>query len=104
MARQSKSPVVSGIYLTPELEKELLDRLARIEGHVRGVRKMLADHRDCDDILTQIAGVKAAITQVAIKLLEGHLDSCVSESLRSGDGTIVAGRFKQSLKRVLKQA
>lgn len=102
MAKRTKPLALSDIYLTPDLEKELLDRLARIEGHVRGVRKMLAEHRDCDDILTQVAGVKAAISQVAIKLLEGHLDTCVSESLRSGDGTTPVERFKGSLNRVLK--
>lgn len=103
MARRTKPVTQSDIYLTPELEKELLDRLARIEGHVRGVRKMLAEHRDCDDILTQIAGVKAAVNQVAIKLLEGHLDTCIADALRSGDGSIPVERFKGSLNRVLKQ-
>lgn len=102
MPRKSKGVVVSGMYLTPELEKELLDRLARIEGHVHGVRKMLAEHRDCDDILTQVAGVKAAVNQVGIKLLEGHLDTCVADSIRSGDGTTSVERFKGSLSRVLK--
>lgn len=103
MSKFRKTSTQGQIYLTPDLEKDLLDRLARIEGHVRGVRKMLAEHRDCDDILTQVAGVKAAINQVAIKLLEGHLDTCVADSIRSGDGTGPVERFKGSLSRVLKQ-
>ena len=101
MARTTKKP--SGdIYVTPELETNLRDRLSRIEGHVRGIKKMLAEHRDCDDILTQVAGVKAAVNQVGILLLEGHLDTCLAEALRAGDGTIPLERFKGSLSRVLK--
>lgn len=101
MAR-SRPKTSGGVYIAPDLESNLQDRLSRIEGHVRGIKSMLADHRDCDDILTQIAGVKAAINQVAILLLEGHLDTCVAEALRSGDGTIPVERFKGSLSRVLK--
>lgn len=101
MARERKRP--SGdIYLIPELEANLQDRLSRIEGHVRGIKKMLAEHRDCDDILTQVAGVKAAVNQVGILLLEGHLETCVAEALRAGDGMIPVERFKASLSRVLK--
>ena len=93
---------IGRVYITPDLESNLQDRLSRIEGHVRGIKKMLAEHRDCDDVLTQVAGVKAAINQVAIRLLEGHLETCVSEAIRSGDGTTTVDHFKNSLSRVLK--
>ncbi len=102
MPRRSKTVAASGVYLTPEVEQELVNRLARIEGHVRGVRAMLLEHRDCDDILTQVAGVKAAVNQVAIRLLEGHLDTCVAQTLRSGDSAVLTRHFRNSLARVLK--
>lgn len=92
----------NGVYITSDLERDLQDRLSRIEGHVRGIKKMLADNRDCDDILTQVAGVKAAVNRVAIMLLEGHLETCVSEAIRSGDEGTPVDRFKDSLSRVLK--
>ena len=101
MAEANKIPTES-IYIQTELENNLQDRLSRIEGHVRGIKNMLAEHRDCDDILTQVSGVKAAVNQVAILLLEGHLETCVAEGLRTGDGTIPLERFKNSLSRVLK--
>ena len=101
MAKVKKSPLGS-IYITPQLESNLQDRLSRIEGHVRGIKRMLAEHRDCDDVLTQVSGVKAAINQVSILLLEGHLETCVAEGLRSGDGIVSMERFKDSLSRVLK--
>lgn len=102
MAGENAAECVPDIYLTPEMEQDLQARLSRIEGHVRGINRMLAEHRDCDDILTQVAGVKAAINQVAILLLEGHLETCVAESIRSGDGATPVQRFKGSLSRVLK--
>ena len=101
MAKTKKVPAGS-IYIAPELEANLQDRLSRIEGHVRGIKKMLSEHRDCDDVLTQVSGVKAAINQVAILLLEGHLETCVAEALRSGDGATPLEQFKGSLSRVLK--
>lgn len=102
MVRRKAAVISTGIYLEPELMDELQNRLSRIEGHVRGIKKMLAEKRDCDDILTQVAGVKAAIQQVAIRLLEGHLDTCVSDCITRGDGTEPVQRFKNSLSRVLK--
>lgn len=101
MAEANKVPTES-VFIETELEDNLQDRLSRIEGHVRGIKNMLAEHRNCDDILTQVSGVKAAINQVAILLLEGHLETCVVESFRTGDGTISLERFKSSLSRVLK--
>lgn len=60
--------------------EDIQDRLSRIEGHIRGIKKMLAEERSCDEVLTQIAGVKAAINQVSIKLLEQQLERCVEEA------------------------
>lgn len=89
-------------YLSEESIRSLQARLSRIEGHVRGVSRMLEEHRSCDDILTQVAGVRAALDQVAIKLLEGHLETCVAEAIRAGDGSQQIAMFKGSLARVLK--
>jgi DNA-binding FrmR family transcriptional regulator len=45
--------VVEEVYLEPELEKDLQDRLSRIAGHVNGIKRMLTEHRDCESILVQ---------------------------------------------------
>ena len=102
MAKASAAAKDQSLYISGELESNLQDRLSRIEGHVCGIKNMLAEHRDCDGVLTQVAGVKAAVNQVAILLLEGHLESCVAEGLRSGDGAVPIERFKASLSSVLK--
>lgn len=64
---------------------QLLKRLARIEGQVRGVAKMIDDDRYCIDILTQLGAVDTALEAVAIKVLEQHVQHCVAGALASGD-------------------
>src|SRR5438309_11661327 len=56
---------------------QLLTRLRRIEGQVRGVQGMVAEDRYCIDVLTQIAAIQAALDKVALGLLDGHAHTCV---------------------------
>lgn len=56
---------------------QLRDRLARIEGQVRGVARMVEEDRYCIDVLTQIAAVQAALDKVALGLLDGHARHCL---------------------------
>ncbi|MGD9030563.1 MAG: metal-sensing transcriptional repressor [Anaerolineae bacterium] len=55
----------------------VVNRLSRIEGHVRSIKTMVVEERDCSDILIQIAAVRSAIDKVARVVLEDHLESCV---------------------------
>jgi DNA-binding FrmR family transcriptional regulator len=56
---------------------QLLTRLRRIEGQVRGVQKMVEDERYCIDVLTQISAIEAALDKVALGLLDEHAHHCV---------------------------
>jgi CsoR family transcriptional regulator, copper-sensing transcriptional repressor len=56
---------------------QLLARLTRIEGQVRGIERMVEDDRYCIDVLTQIAAIQAALDKVALGLLDGHAHTCV---------------------------
>jgi DNA-binding FrmR family transcriptional regulator len=56
---------------------QLLLRLKRIEGQVRGIEGMVSDDRYCIDVLTQISAVQAALDKVALGLLDGHTQHCV---------------------------
>jgi DNA-binding FrmR family transcriptional regulator len=58
---------------------QLLSRLARVEGQVRGVTRMVEDERYCIDVLTQISAAQAALDKVALGLLDGHARHCVIE-------------------------
>ena len=67
-------------------KEAVLRRLARIEGQVRGVRRMVEDEAYCVDVLTQIAAVDKALDGVALKLLADHTNHCVRDAVaRGGD-------------------
>lgn len=69
--------------------KALLNRLARIEGQLRGIRSMVENNAYCPDILTQTAAVNAAIDAFSRALLASHIRSCVTEDIRQGKDEVV---------------
>ena len=66
-------------------EKDLLNRLNRIEGHIRGIKSMVEDERYCVDILTQVSAVQAALNSFNKVLLSSHIKSCVVEQIQDGN-------------------
>ena len=62
----------------------LLKRLARIEGQVRGVKRMVEEDAYCIDVLTQLSAVSKALEGVGLKLLADHTDHCVRDALAKG--------------------
>jgi DNA-binding FrmR family transcriptional regulator len=76
---------------------ELLKRLRRLEGQVRGVERMVEEDRYCIDVLTQIAAVKTALEGVATKVLEDHVTHCVAEALASGDAAVAGEKSEELL-------
>ena len=69
--------------------KDLANRLSRIEGQVRGIRKMLDEDAYCPDIMVQVAADKSALDGFNSVLLEEHIRTCVIEDLREGDESTV---------------
>ena len=63
----------------------LVKRLHRIEGQVRGIERMVEEDRYCIDILTQISAVSTALESLAFKILDDHVNHCVTGALTSGD-------------------
>ena len=76
---------------------QIVKRLHRIEGQVRGIERMVDEDRYCIDILTQIAAVKTALEQVGAKLLEDHVTHCVAEALASGDPMVAGDKSRELL-------
>ena len=62
------------------------NRLRRIEGQVRGLQRMVDDDAYCIDILTQVAAVRTALEQVALRVLDGHVRGCVADATAGGGG------------------
>lgn len=69
--------------------KDLLNRLNRIEGQVRGVKKMVEEDRYCIDILTQVSAISSALNSFNKVLLAEHIKSCVVDDIRRGNDEVV---------------
>ncbi|MCT2536096.1 metal-sensing transcriptional repressor [Aquibacillus koreensis] len=67
-------------------QKNVLNRLKRIEGQVRGIQKMVEEERYCIDILVQISAINAALKNTGMQLLERHMHHCVSHAIKTGNG------------------
>lgn len=71
------------------VKTNLISRLNRIEGQIRGVKGMVEKDVYCDDILNQIAAIQSALNGVGKLLLEGHLKSCVIDRIKQGDHEVI---------------
>jgi DNA-binding FrmR family transcriptional regulator len=69
-------------YITEK--QQLLNRLKRVEGQVRGLQRMVAEETYCIDILTQVSAATKALETVALTLLDEHLRHCVTDAARAG--------------------
>ena len=70
---------------THENTKAVLNRMARIIGHMESIRRMVEDGRDCSEVLVQIAAVKAAINNVGKVILQDHIRHCIVDAVEEGD-------------------
>ena len=72
-----------------KFKSELITRLNRIEGQIRGIKGMIERDTYCDHVLNQISAVQAALNGVGKLLLAGHLKSCVVERIQGGDLDVI---------------
>jgi CsoR family transcriptional regulator, copper-sensing transcriptional repressor len=79
---------------------QLLKRLARIEGQVRGVGRMVESDRYCIDILTQLGAIRNALEAVGFELLDDHVRHCVAHALASGDPNAADEKSRELLEAV----
>lgn len=71
--------------ISEEKRTGLQSRLSRIEGQVRGLQRMVDEDRYCGDILDQIHSVQQALKSVGREITRNHLETCVTDAIRSGD-------------------
>ncbi len=63
----------------------VINRLSRIEGHVRAIKRMIQEDKPCPDVLIQLAAVKSAIQKTSQVVLEDHIESCLSQAVEKGE-------------------
>ncbi|MFJ8529571.1 metal-sensing transcriptional repressor [Bacillus sp. NPDC094106] len=67
-------------------KEQIMNRLKRIEGQVRGIQNMVENDRYCVDILVQISAINAAMKKVGMGILKNHTNHCVSSAIKDGNG------------------
>lgn len=73
-----------GVYTREKVD--LLERLRKIEGQVRGIQRMIEEERYCVDVLVQVAAIRAALSKVGLALLESHTRGCVTRAIKENHG------------------
>ncbi len=79
--------------------EQVLRRLARMEGQVRGVARMIERDEDCVDVLQQTAALRAAIDSVSMLLMEDHVHGCVNSVVKSGDADALTSEVMEVVRR-----
>ncbi|WP_368501580.1 metal-sensing transcriptional repressor [Phascolarctobacterium sp.] len=83
-------------------KKKVINRLARIEGHVRSVKNMVEADRDCSEVLIQIAAVRKALDNAAKVILKDHLEHCLLYAMEEGEGSKSLENFETAIDRYLR--
>ncbi len=81
--------------------KALVNRLNRIEGQVRGIKKMLDNDAYCTDILTQVSAIQAALNSFNKVLLSNHIHTCVAQNIKNGNDLVI-DELVEALQKIMK--
>lgn len=87
---------------TSPTHEDIADRLARVAGHAVSLKRMWDENRECDDMLTQIAAVRAALDQVGRLIFEHHIEHKVTEAVQHADAETAIRDLKKALDRLIK--
>ena len=82
-------------------ERDLLNRLNRIEGQVRGIKAMVQDERYCTDILVQVSAVQSALNGFCKTLLSTHIRTCVVEDIKAGKEEEAIKELCETIKKMM---
>ena len=82
-------------------KKKVVNRLARIEGHVRSIKTMVDNDRDCSEVLIQIAAVRKALDNTAKVILKDHLEHCILHAIEKGEGSKSLEDFEAAIDQYL---
>ncbi len=96
-------PESSALNLPEDVRTAIDARLARIEGHVAAIRRMMAAGEDCDALLIQASAVRSALNGVLAELMEAHLTSCIVPRASAGQAEVAIERLRKALATVLKR-
>jgi len=88
--------------LNEEVKIEALPRLKKIEGQIRGIQKMIEKERYCIDIINQVTAVQRALDQVGLRVMKRHIESCVTDAIKSDGGGPIIGELMETIYRFIR--
>ena len=91
---------VHGHYHSPEHKKKVLNRLARIIGHLQKVKDMVENDEDCADILVQLSAVNSAVRSLGKVIINEHITHCLIHAMEDGDSHSIE-EFRKAIERFL---
>ena len=82
--------------------QDLVPRLRRIEGQIRRIARMVEERRYCIDVIQQLTAARKALDQVSLKIMNGHINTCVSTAIRKREGSAKINELMQTIHRFVK--
>lgn len=83
--RVGASSPAGSLHRSHTQKKAVVNRLARVGGHLEAIKRMVEDERDCSDVLVQLAAVDSAVVSVSKVILKDHIDHCLADAVRGND-------------------
>ncbi|MBI2288570.1 MAG: metal-sensitive transcriptional regulator [Chloroflexi bacterium] len=84
-------------------KSSLLARMKKIEGQAKGIQKMIEDERYCIDIVQQLAALSAAVDELSLLILQGHIEGCVTDAIRQQHGEEHIKELMETLRKAMKR-
>ena len=88
--------------INEDVKKEALPRLKKIEGQIRGIQKMIEKERYCIDIINQVTAAQRALDQVGLRVMKRHIESCVTDAIKSDGGGPIIGELMETIYRFIR--
>jgi len=88
--------------INEETKKDVLPRLRKIEGQIRGIQKMVEKERYCIDIINQVTAAQRALDQVNLRVMQRHIESCVTNAIKSDGGAPIIGELMETIYRFIR--
>lgn len=83
--------------INEETKKDILPRLRKIEGQIKGIHKMIEKERYCIDIVNQVTAAQRALDQVNLKVMQRHIESCVTDAVKSDGGAPIMRELMETI-------
>ena len=83
--------------INEEIKRDVLSRLKKIEGQIRGIQRMVEREKYCIDVINQVTAAQRALDQVSLKVMKRHIESCVTDAIKSNGGGPIIGELMETI-------